>query len=72
MSSKKEFDRQISDFVESFLSEDTDFHPGIDCTESEFNKWASMYVGNRRTAKKVWAEIRRKTKIRQKMHGFEL
>jgi len=50
--------KEIKECVEMFLQKDTDYFPELPCTEYEFMRWSSIYIG----VKSISSRVRNKIK----------
>lgn len=56
--------KDIKESVELFIAEQTDCHPIVPCTESEFFRWARIYIGDKNISNRVLTKLKKLNKVR--------
>lgn len=54
----------VKGFYNWFLEKNTDYHPGIPCSEKDFERWANIYIGVDNINKKVKNKLKKKGYIK--------
>jgi len=55
--------KDIKEYVELFIAEETDCHPRVPCTEIEFFNWTRIYIGDKNISNRVLTKLKRLKKV---------
>lgn len=55
--------KAIKEYTELFIDEQTDCHPIVPCTESEFFRWARIYICDRNISNRVLTKLKKLGKV---------